>query len=121
MRGGLIFFGLLMLLAIAAIAALLYRPATVIGISDKSLAYSVRGEAGGIETGNCQGREERYVCTTFGEPSPGAGGVGPRAVYEVTTEDYGCWDAKLGDGGSSDLPKTLEGCITIKDLMRLDD
>jgi len=39
----------------------------------------------------------------------------------VTTKDYGCWDAKLGDGGSSDLPKTLEGCITIKDLMRLDD
>lgn len=119
--GAKIFFGLLILVAIAAIAGLLYRPATVIGVSDKSLAYSLRGEAESDFTGRCQGSEDEFDCVVAGDPAPGASGPGEGAPYRVTIEDYGCWEATRGDGGASDLPETLEGCITIVDLVRVDD
>lgn len=114
MRGGLIFFGFLIVLAIAPIGGLLYRPATVIGVSDKSLAYSVRGAAGAEETGRCQGSDDKYVCTTFD------GSAGAAVPLVITTDEYGCWDGERR-GGEAALPETLSGCITIVDLVRLDD
>lgn len=112
MRGGLIFFGILIVLAIAAIVALCLRPATVIGASEKSLAYSLRGAAEAEETGRCQGEDDEFVCTALD---------GERQIaYVVTVDDYGCWDAKRREG-SDGLPETLDGCITITDLVRLSD
>lgn len=114
--GGKIFFGVLSLIALLAIAGLLYRPATVIGVSDKSLAYSLRGEAEGSRTGGCQERDDDYVCTALA----GDSGTSP-VPYAITTDDYGCWEGKRQDGREVGLPDTLEGCITIVDLVRVDD
>ena len=112
MRGGLIFLGLLVVLALAAIVALCLRPATVIGASEKSLAYSLRGAAEADETGRCQGDDDKYVCTALD---------GERQIaYVVEVDDYGCWDAKRRERAEG-LPETLDGCITITDLVRLSD
>lgn len=114
--GGKIFFGVLIVVAMLAIAGLLYRPATVIGVSDKSLAYSLRGEAKVVRTGSCRGANDRFVCTALSGDSSTI-----PVPYAITVDDYGCWDGKRRGGGSSDLPQTLEGCITIVDLVRIDD
>lgn len=115
--GGKIFFGLLSLIAIAAIVALCIRPSAVIGVSEKSLAYSVRGAADSNETGRCQEVEddERFLCTARSGDSGST-----ETEYAVEVDDYGCWDAtrKGGGGGAA---QSLEGCITITDLIRLDD
>lgn len=113
MRGGTIFFGVLILIAIAAIVALCLRPATVIGVSEKSLAYSVRKAADADETGRCQeiDNDTRFVCTADLGAAP--------VPYAVEVDDYGCWDARRRQGGGA--PNALDGCITIMDLIRLDD
>lgn len=117
MRPGLIFFGLLILIALVAIAGLLYRPATVIGVSGKALAYSVHSAADSGETGACRGREDEWDCTAIDD-----GSNSPLPVlYRVTTDDYGCWEGKRREGGAGSMPQALEGCITIMDLVRLDD
>ena len=60
----MIFFGALILVAVAAIVALCLRPATVIGVSEKSLAYSVRGAADTDETRRCQeiDSDDKFDC-----------------------------------------------------------
>lgn len=107
---GKLFFGVLIVVAIVAIAGLLYRPATVIGASEKSVAYSVRKEAGS-DRAACSGDGDDFQCIVAGDRSP--------ARYDVAVDDYGCWEAKAGGGrsGSADL----SGCITILDLIRADD
>jgi hypothetical protein len=109
---------ILVVASIVAIAGLLYRPATVIGVTDKALAYSVRGEADANETGACRSRagddDDAYLCTVPGAGQPAGG------AYSVTSDTYGCWDAEpvaKGDGASG----SLSGCITVVDLIRLDD
>lgn len=115
MRGGTIFFGVLILIAIAAIAALSLRPATVIGVSEKSLAYSVRQAADVDETGRCQELrdDEEFACTVFGRKPA------PEVRYRVEVDDYGCWNART-DPKVFDA-QSLDGCVTIIDLIRLDD
>jgi hypothetical protein len=106
----------LVLLAVAAIGGLLYRPGAVIGVSGKSLAHSLLAEADSGETAHCEEGEEddHFTCTV----------VGPQrkveATYVVGTKDAGCWEAvrKEGEGGSP--PPTLSGCLTIVDLVRTD-
>lgn len=121
MRKGLIFGLLIALIAIAAIAALLLRPATLIGVTEKSLAYSVRGASEGSETGECRGSGDRWACSAFGSGDPTAS-TGPSSVYTIDVDDFGCWDATRRDGGESgSLPETLDGCITVLDLVRADD
>jgi hypothetical protein len=105
----------LVLVAVAAIGGLLYRPGTVIGVSGKSLAYSLRGEADVDETGICveaQGDEDRFICGVR------AGREGSSVAYEVVTKDAGCWDASRQGAGNA--PSALSGCITIVDLIRPD-
>jgi hypothetical protein len=108
-RGGTIFFGLLTILAIAAIVALCLRPSTVIGVSEKSLAYSVFGTA--KDGARCQEvkDDEKFECEPPREGDP---------RYAVAADDYGCWDAKPEGGAPIG---SLDGCITIMDLIRLDD
>jgi hypothetical protein len=108
----------LVLVSVAAVAGLLYRPGAVIGVSGKSLAYSIRGEAEADETGACTelgGEEERFTCTVLDSDRKVLG------TYAVETKDAGCWDAKRrgAEGGSE--PATLSGCITISDLIRTGD
>ena len=105
----------LVLLAVAAIAGLLYRPGAVIGVSGKSLAHSIQGEADAEEMGACtEGEEDHFSCTVL---DPQRKVV---ATYSVETKDAGCWDAtRKGEGGGSQ-PATLSGCITIVDLVRAD-
>jgi hypothetical protein len=112
MRWGLVFWGLLILVAIAAIVALCLRPATVIGVSEKSLAYSVRGAADADVTGRCQGEDDEWVCTAV---------EGDRQIaYAIDVDDYGCWEGRRREG-AGELPKALDGCITITDLIRTGD
>jgi hypothetical protein len=112
MRWGLVFWGVLIIVAIAAIVALCLRPATVIGVSEKSLAYSVRGAAEAGETGRCQGEGERFACTAVD---------GERQIaYAVEVDDFGCWEGKRREGADG-LPSALDGCITITDLIRAGD
>ncbi len=107
MRWGLIFAGLLILITIAAIVALCLRPATVIGVSEESLAYSVRGDSG--TTGRCREVEpdERYVCTT------GDGSSDPGLEVVADVDGLGCWKSVERKTRARD-----EGCITIVDLIR---
>ena len=107
MRGGTIFWGVLILIAVAAIVALCLRPSTVIGVSEKSLAYSVFGTA--KDGARCQeiDDDERFVCEAPREGDP---------RYAVVVDDYGCWEAKPRKPSGP-----LDGCITIMDLIRLDD
>ena len=109
MRWGMLFWGMLIVVAIAAIVALCLRPATVIGVSEKSLAYSVRGTAEAEETGRCQGGDDRFVCTAV---------AGRRQIaYAIEVDDFGCWEGRRREAAKG-LPETLDGCITITDLIR---
>lgn len=103
----------LMLVAVVAIAGLLYRPATVIGVSEKSLASSIRGTVDADKTGPCKERDDdKFTCAVFDPDSSGA------VVYSVDIGDYGCWDARAAGSGDDSRPGSLSGCITIVDLAR---
>jgi hypothetical protein len=105
----------LVLLAVAAIAGLLYRPGAVIGVSGKSLAHSIQGEADAEEMGACtEGAEDHFTCTVVDSQRKVV------ATYSVETKDAGCWDAKRKDGTGGPEPLTLSGCLTIVDLVRAD-
>jgi hypothetical protein len=107
---------LVTVVVIAAIAGLMYRPATVIGVSEKSLASSMRAAADADKTGACNDRgSDKFSCTLFDPDAEGS------AAYDVEIGDYGCWDATRAEGGNSARPQTLSGCITIVDLARGND
>lgn len=110
---GLIFWGLVGLVAIAVLAGLALRPATVIGSSEKSLAYSVRKQAEAPQ-GACRGENDEFRCLAGGES-------GKPATYRVSVDDYGCWDAVPAGKGNKGASGDLSGCVTIVDLIRLDD
>ena len=112
--GGRIFFGVLALVAIAAIVALCLRPAAVIGVTDKSLAYSLRGAVGSERTGSCRAREDEYVCTALESDRR------KPVDYRISIDDYGCWKGRPPGGGGAP-GGSAEGCITIVDLVRLGD
>ncbi len=114
---GKLFAIVLVLVAIAAIAVLAYRPARIIGTNEKALAYSLRQEADSPE-GGCRGEDERFQCLLRSPDSPATSG------YRIEVDDWGCWDAESLGGGEAEgagFPRTLSGCITIADLIRTDD
>jgi hypothetical protein len=107
---------LVTVVVIAAIAGLMYRPATVIGVSEKSLASSMRAAADADKTGACNERaDDKFSCTLFDPDAEGS------AAFDVEVGDYGCWDATSAGGGDGARPQTLSGCITIVDLARGND
>lgn len=116
MRKGMILGVLLVLLSLAAISALLLRPATVIGVTEKSLAYSLRGANDAGQTGECRGSDDRWTCTAYGGGEASESAV-PSGVYDIEVDDFGCWKATRKGGGRAEL----DGCITVVDLVRLDD
>ena len=118
MKGGTIFWLAVALLSIAAIALIVFRPARVTGTSEKSLAYSLRRANDAGQTGRCKGDDDRWRCTVF--TSGGTDGSGVPSVYSVDVDGWGCWSAEgMRKGG--DPPLTLDGCITIADLIRSAD
>ena len=119
MRRGLIFGVLIAIVSLAAIALLCFRPALVTGTSEKSLAYSLRQANDASETGACRGADEKWACSVF---SSGDDSSADPAVYDIDVDNWGCWDAeRRGGGGGDAAPGTLDGCITILDLIRADD
>ena len=106
---------ILTLVVIVAIGGLLYRPATVIGVSEKSLASSIRGVVDADRTGDCEEHEnDEFTCEVFDPDSSGSVG------YDVDVGDYGCWDATAGRAAGGTRPAAISGCITILDLARGD-
>lgn len=107
----------LLLLAIAAIAVLAFRPARVIGTNEKALAYSLRQEADSPQAA-CRGEDDRFRCILRAPGSPAA------SAYRLSVDDWGCWDAESRGGGEASgagFEQALSGCITIADLIRTDD
>lgn len=134
-RGGTIFWLGVALLCLAAIALMCFRPARVVGVSEAALAHSLQAAADASGKAACEerGDDGRWTCSVSEEPDPSSGRR-PVAIYSVDTSDWGCWDAKLlasgvaGDGGGSSLgrskgvgddPRSLDGCITVADLIRI--
>lgn len=92
----------LVLVSLAAIAGLLLRPGTVIGVSDDALAESIARSTDSGETGVCDGSDEEKTCS-----------VGMGGGYAVTIGDYGCWDAEPAARGG--MVEDLSGCVTVLD------
>lgn len=106
MRG--LMFGLLItLVAIAALVVLGFRPALITGANEQSLAYSVQKEAGFTEA-VCRGEDDRFMCVARSDRGP--------VRYSIDVDTWGCWEASAKSGGDD-----LDGCITIFDLIRLDE
>ena len=95
----------LVLISLAAIVGLALRPGTVIGVSGGALSESIARTTDAREAGRCQGGEERRSCVVDGDE------------YEVTIDDFGCWDAteaRSRNRGDSAVPTS--GCVTVLDL-----
>lgn len=121
-RGGTIFWLGVALLCLAAIALMCFRPARVVGVSDKALAYSLRGAVDGGETGACEKVEHEWRCRVLSEDF--GGGSFTEELYSVDVSDWGCWEATRSDGKGGEggaLPESLDGCITVADLIRIGD
>jgi len=118
-KGGTVFWLGVVLLCLAALALMCFRPARVVGVSEKALAYSLRSANNAGQTGECEGAEERWRCTVY--TSGGTVGSGVASVFKVEVDGWGCWDATEDPSNDRRPPMTLEGCITIADLVRLGD
>lgn len=121
MSGGKIFWLVVVVICLAAIALMVFRPARVVGTSEKALAYSVKSTANASESGDCAEVEDDWLCRlkTFDKASSSK----VASLYAVDVDDWGCWGAvRRGLRGHDDaLPRTLDGCITIADLVRIGD
>jgi hypothetical protein len=115
---GKLLAGALVILAIAAIALLAYRPARIIGANEKSMAYSLRQEAGSPEATCREKPDDTFDCVVK------ASGSSATSAYLVDVDDWGCWDARSRGGGEAagaGFKPKLSGCITIADLIRSGD
>ncbi len=121
MTWGKIFWLVVGLLCVAAIALMVFRPARVVGPNEKSLAYSVKSAADASESGECAEVEDDWLCRlkTFDKGSSSK----VSSLYAVEVDDWGCWNAYRRGlrGHDNALPRTLDGCITIADLIRVGD
>jgi hypothetical protein len=96
----LLFLVVAVILFLAVVGFLAYRPATVTGVKADSLASSVDGAARGSANPSCvAGSHGRWKC-------------GPYRVHEQGS--FGCWRAKRTSGKGS---RHLSGCITILDYL----
>ncbi|MFN8151198.1 MAG: hypothetical protein U0R24_08745 [Solirubrobacterales bacterium] len=138
MSAGRVFGIVLALLALAAIALMVFRPARVVGPTEDSLAHSLVSAADASEGGTCLEAESGdsgdsgdkggeggegdigWLCRLRGRPD-GASDV-RSVVYEVDVDGWGCWDASVIQGRpGGGMTRTLEGCITAADFARIGD
>jgi hypothetical protein len=99
----------LILAALAALALLTLRPGAVVGVSENSMQEALGGNIdSSAECDEVGGDGNRFRCATAAlDSDAGRGDV----RYEVTVDDWGCWDAKAAGG------RTLSDCITVVDLI----
>ncbi|MCB0865443.1 MAG: hypothetical protein KDB58_07005 [Solirubrobacterales bacterium] len=124
MSAGRVFGIVLALLALAAIALMVFRPARVVGPSEDSLAHSLVSAANASEGGTCleggQGGKDGggWLCRLRGRPD-GASDV-RAVVYAVDVDGWGCWNAHVVQGRpGGGMTRTLDGCITAADFARI--
>jgi len=108
-RRGLVLAVGALALSLAAIALLVARPARVVGVSEGTLADSLRAEMGAertscleIEGGRASGTVWR--CT-----------AGRTALYAIQVDDWGCWKAERLRRGTGE--RRLEACIWLGDFV----
>ena len=104
-----LFLLLIVLLFLAIIAFLAYRPATVTGVKEHELAHSVRSavDASGGSCADLPG--DVWRCRLQGVGKQG------RGVYRVVVHGhFGCWDGHRASGRG---PKGPSACITILDYL----
>jgi hypothetical protein len=96
------------LLFVAAVGLLAYRPATVTGVDAAELASSVEGTIGGAHPSvRCrQLHGSAWRCRA----KAGAGA----SAYRVVTHSFGCWRAQAA-GSAGHLSRRPSGCITVFD------
>jgi hypothetical protein len=100
---------ILVVLSLAAIALLVFRPALVIGASEDSLAHALQSDASALRSA-CDGADEQYKCVI--EPVGRSEGV----RYDVAVDNWGCWEATPVEGSPRD--DDLSGCLTVADVIR---
>jgi hypothetical protein len=100
---------LIAIAALVALAALAYRPATLIGVRGDALAHSVGG-GDLLDLSKCvKSADDRWRC----EISKGSTG----ATYSVQTRAFGCWDATQVGPGAGHTPTERSGCINGLDVL----
>lgn len=114
--------GVLLVVAIAAVGIYLFVP-SVGEVSNEAIAHSAAREAGadaGKGPKSCKpspGEGKRRRCVVRAESGRG------RASYVLVFEGDRCWEARRagarGKGGAS-LPRRLDGCVALRDQLRLD-
>jgi len=112
-RGGAILAIVIALLALAAIALLVMRPARVTGVSQNALEASVGRTLGSTLTPTCDElRGERWSCVA-------AESGEERGAYLITIDDWGCWQAKAPDSTRAGATPP-EACISVRDFIDID-
>jgi hypothetical protein len=96
------------LLFVAAVGLLAYRPATVTGVDANELASSVEGTVGGAHPqARClQLHGSTWRCRVHAGDAASA--------YRVLVHSFGCWKGQLA-GTAAGLPRRPSGCITAFD------
>jgi hypothetical protein len=89
------------------------RPAPIVGVDGKALQYSISG--GSILTSRpCPHKPDgTWSCSV---PDRGYSSAIP---YRVRVGGLGCWTATSTLSTRDDPPRRLEGCITVRDQIRL--
>jgi hypothetical protein len=98
------------LLFVALVGLLAYRPATVTGVDAGELASSVEGTLGGAHPrARCQQLHgSTWRCRVRAERGASA--------YRIRIQSFGCWKARLAGAGPR-LPRRPSGCIGVLDYL----
>ena len=106
---------LVVLVAALAVVGARFLPAEV---TADSLGYSLHREADSPRgsSAECRARgAHEWRCRAV--PSSG----GERPIYRVSIGEGTCWTARIvdGGGGATPMPRRLEGCVRVRDQVRL--
>lgn len=101
-------------------AILLWRPALLLGVDSKAVAYSLSGESGSIlfrSVDSCDRiKRQQYDC--FVVDTGGSSSV----KYRVVVDGRGCWRATLTQrGNEGQMPRRPASCISLWDYQRVWD
>jgi hypothetical protein len=103
-HGNLIALGVV-LAVLVLLGLLAYRPATVLGVDEESLANSM-AVLGGKTVGNqcSEWGGDEWLCRL-------SDGSSAEGEYRVSTRAFGCWDATLVSDVPGHPPATGSGCV----------
>lgn len=119
----LVFLIGMLLVVVIALAGIYFFVPSVGDVSNEAIAHSAAREAGAESGENLKackpspGEGKRRRCTV--RPDSGSG----MASYVLVFEGDRCWDARRagarGKAGAA-LPRRLDGCVKLRDQIRLD-